>query len=86
MAALRTPDGSAPDALLVTDDGMRFWADGSWAIDRDLPLLVVNHASAEEWGMRSLADYIRKHFPDVPVRHLPQGCQYQAIVPSASAA
>ena len=83
MAALRAPDGSAPDTLLVTDDGMDFWAAGSWAIDRDLPLLVVNHASAEEWGMRSLAEYIRKHFPDVPVHHLAQGCQYEAITASA---
>ena len=81
MAALRTPDGTAPDALLVTDDGMRFWADGSWAIDRDLPLLVVNHATAEEWGMRSLAAYLREQFPGVLVQHLPQGCQYQAIGP-----
>ncbi|MGH2350792.1 MAG: Nif3-like dinuclear metal center hexameric protein [Chloroflexota bacterium] len=79
MAALRTADGAGPDALLVTDDGMRFWADGSWAIDRGLPLLVVNHASAEEWGMRSLAAYLQRQFPGVLVRHLPQGCQYQTI-------
>ncbi len=58
---------------------MRFWADGSRAIDRDLPLLVVNHAAAEEWGMRSLAAYLRAHFPGVPVRHLPQGCLYETI-------
>ena len=56
----------APDALLVTDDGIRFWADGSWAIDRDLPLLVVNHATAEEWGMRSLAVYLREAVPRRP--------------------
>jgi putative NIF3 family GTP cyclohydrolase 1 type 2 len=83
MAALRTPDGAAPDALLVTDDGMSFWADGSWAIDRGLPLLVVNHASAEEWGLRSLAAYLQRRFPGVPVRHLPQGCQYQTVGPGA---
>ncbi|HEX2186256.1 MAG TPA: Nif3-like dinuclear metal center hexameric protein [Chloroflexota bacterium] len=79
MAALRSPEGAGPDALLVTDDGMRFWADGSWAIDRDLPLLVVNHASAEEWGMRSLAAYLGAQFPSVPVRHLAQGCLYRTI-------
>jgi len=79
MAALRTPAGAAPDVLLVTDDGMRFWADGSWAIDRDLPLLIVNHASAEEWGMRSLAAYLQEHFPGVPVHHFPQGCLYQTL-------
>jgi putative NIF3 family GTP cyclohydrolase 1 type 2 len=79
MAALRGSDGAGPDALLVTDDGMKFWADGSWAIDRDLPLLVVNHATAEEWGMRSLAAYLRSHFPGVSVRHLSQGCVYEVV-------
>jgi putative NIF3 family GTP cyclohydrolase 1 type 2 len=82
MAALRAPDGAGPDALLVTDDGVRFWADGSWAIDRDLPLLVVNHASAEEWGMRSLAAYLQALFPQVPVRQFRQGCQYESITSS----
>ena len=86
MAALRTSDGVAPDALLVTDDGMRFWADGSWAIDRDLPLLVVNHATAEEWGMRSLAAYLRNQFPGVPVQHFPQGCLYRIEGGTRSAA
>jgi putative NIF3 family GTP cyclohydrolase 1 type 2 len=84
MAALRAPDGRGPDALLVTDDGIRFWADGSWAIDRDLPLLVVNHATAEEWGMRSLAGYLRERFPGVAVRHLSQGCQYETVGPDAT--
>jgi hypothetical protein len=84
MAALRAPDGRGPDALLVTDDGIRFWADGSWALDRDLPLLVVNHATAEEWGMRSLAAYLRRSFPGVPVHHLPQGCQYETVGPEGA--
>ena len=79
MAQLRASDGSGPDALLVTDDGMSFWADGSWALDRDLPLLVVNHATAEEWGMQSLATYLQVHFPGIPVHHFPQGCQYQSV-------
>ena len=79
MAQLHDQDGRYPDALLVTEDGMRFWADGSWAIDRGLPLLVVNHATAEEWGMQSLAEYLRTQFPGVPVRHFPQGCQYTSV-------
>jgi len=71
LATRRAPVGSAPGALFVTDDGICFWADGSWATDRDLPLLVVNHATADQWGMRSLGAYLRKHFPDVPIHHLP---------------
>ncbi|MDE2817598.1 MAG: Nif3-like dinuclear metal center hexameric protein [Chloroflexota bacterium] len=79
MARLRDEGGRYPDALLVTDDGMSFWRDGSWALDRDLPLLVVNHATAEEWGMQSLAEYLKARFPGIPVRHFPQGCQYTSI-------
>ena len=79
MAELQDQDGRYPDALLVTDDGMSFWRDGSWALDRDLPLLVVNHATAEEWGMGSLAEYLKVHFPGVPVQHFPQGCQYRSV-------
>ncbi len=79
MAQLQDKDGRRPDALLVTDDGMSFWRDGSWAQDRDLPLLVVNHATAEEWGMQSLAEYLKVQFPGVPVRHFPQGCQYSSV-------
>ncbi len=79
MARLRDREGRFPDALLVTDDGMSFWRDGSWALDRGLPLLVVNHATAEEWGMRSLAEYLKGQFPGVPVRHFPQGCQYTSV-------
>ena len=79
MAQLRDRDGRYPDTLLATDDGMSFWRDGSWALDRDLPLLVVNHATAEEWGMRSLAEYLKLHFSGVPVQHFPQGCQYRSV-------
>lgn len=79
MAQLQDQDGKLPDALLVTDDGMSFWRDGSWALDRGLPLLVVNHATAEEWGMHSLAEYLQIQFPGIPVRHFPQGCQYTTI-------
>ena len=79
MAQLQDQDGKYPDALLVTDDGMSFWKDGSWALDRGLPLLVVNHATAEEWGMQSLAEYLRVQFPGIPVRHFAQGCQYTSV-------
>jgi hypothetical protein len=63
----------------VTDDGIRFWQSGSWAMDAGLPLIVVNHATAEEWGMHSLAHYLSEQFPEVPVRFLPQGCMYRTV-------
>ncbi len=71
--------GLGADALIVTDDGIRYWKGGSWALDAGLPLLVVNHATAEEWGMQSLTRYLREQFPEVPIRHIPEGCMYRAF-------
>jgi putative NIF3 family GTP cyclohydrolase 1 type 2 len=67
------------EAAIVTDDGLRLWQGGAWAIDAGIPLIVVDHATAEEWAMRSLASYIAEQFPGVPVRHIQQGCLYRTI-------
>lgn len=73
MAVLGAADGRQPDCLIVTDDG--FWTsrDGCWALDAGLPLLVVNHGTAEEWGLANLARYLRSQWPEVPVHHIEQG-------------
>jgi len=68
-----------PDALIVTDDGMYFWAAGAWAIDLELPMLIVNHPTAEEWGIANLAQYLARQFTNVPVRHIHQGCMYDVV-------
>jgi len=68
------------DALLLTDDGMYFWGQAAWAIDLGLPILIVNHATAEEWGISNLAKYLARQFPDVPVHHISQGCMYGVVV------
>lgn len=67
------------DAMIMTDDGMSYWSAGSQAVDAGIPLVVVNHAAAEEWGIRNLAKYIARTFPEVPVQHIPMGCLYQIL-------
>lgn len=67
------------DAALVSDDGSSYWKWGSWAIDRGMALLAVNHATAEEWGIENLSQHIAETFPGVPVRFLPHGCGYQFV-------
>jgi putative NIF3 family GTP cyclohydrolase 1 type 2 len=79
MASLRDESGRAPDALIVTDDGMLFWKDGHWAIDRGIPLIIVNHATSEDFGMKDLASELAEVFPDVPSHHLMQGCQFRTM-------
>ena len=66
------------DAIIGSDDGMRYWADGSWALDRKLPLVLVNHCVSEEPGMKNLAAYISKQF-GVKAIHIPQGSMYRTV-------
>jgi len=67
------------DVILVTDDGTRTPESGQWSLDSGTPLIVVNHPTSEEPGMRTLARYIQEKFPDIPVKHIPVGCVYKTI-------
>ena len=67
------------DLAISVDDTVRAWIAGEWCHDTGKPLIVVNHNVAEEPGMVTLADHLRKAFPDIPVTHIPQGCSYQSI-------
>ncbi|MFZ2653467.1 MAG: Nif3-like dinuclear metal center hexameric protein [Victivallales bacterium] len=88
ISRLSLGTGAATDVLLarslggeaatVSDDYLAICRIGSLAIDVDFPLIVVNHAASEEWGVVELAKYCKKTF-DIPVHFLPQGCQYETI-------
>lgn len=67
------------DVLVLTDDGTRLWESAQWAEDTDVPIIVVNHATAEEPGIRELAKYLQVTFPKVPVHMVERGCLYRAI-------
>lgn len=68
------------DLLVLTDDGVRTWELGQWARDTGVAALLVNHATAEEPGMRSLAQWLAERV-DVPVHHVPCGCMYRSVLP-----
>lgn len=59
------------DCILATDDGLSTTAGGLWSLDLGIPVLVVNHATAELPGMMAMVGYIEQHFPGVPVTYLP---------------
>jgi len=67
------------DVLLITDDGTRLWDASQWALDSDIPLIIVNHSTSEEPGMRTLAIYIQEKFPNIPVKEIPVGCIYKTV-------
>jgi len=68
------------DVLLVTDDPFQTTAKGGWCRNMGLPVMIVSHATAEEWGVANLARYLRQQFPEVPVEHFPQGCFYDVVM------
>ena len=61
----------APDVVLATDDGISTTAAGLWSLDLGIPMLVVNHATAELPGMMALVGYVERHFPGIPAQYLP---------------
>jgi hypothetical protein len=67
------------DMAICADDGIWYWRDGGYAIDNDIPLLVVHHHVAEEAGLMNLAKRLMSAFPAVPVHHIPERCMYTTI-------
>ena len=67
------------DLAICTDDGIDYWRDGGFAIDMDIPIIVVNHMVSEEIGVQRLAETLSRQFPTIPVRHIKQRCMYRLV-------
>jgi putative NIF3 family GTP cyclohydrolase 1 type 2 len=67
------------DMALAIDDRIKTWSEPVWAEDSGYPVVVINHGTSEEWGVRRLAEIIAAGHPGRPVRLLPQGCGYRWI-------
>ncbi|MDO8587187.1 MAG: Nif3-like dinuclear metal center hexameric protein [Armatimonadota bacterium] len=72
--------GLGADVIIGSDDGMRYWYSGAWSLEQGTPLIIVNHPTAEEPGIRNLADYLETQFRQVKTVFIPQGCMYTTIV------
>lgn len=66
------------DVIVATEDSMRYWERGSWALDIGLPLVIVNHTTAEEPGLMQLAKYLTDQF-GVKATFLEQGAIFQTV-------
>ena len=67
------------DAVITVDDVIRSWTEGSHAESTGTPLLAVNHGVSEEPGMVTLAAFLKRKFPAIPVVHVKQGCSYRCF-------
>lgn len=68
-----------PDIFISIDDVVRTWTQTAYATDTGNPLIVINHGTSEEMGMRMLNSIISNKFPDIETIHFNQGCTYKWI-------
>ena len=68
-----------PDLVVAIDDTIRTWTQTTFAEDTGNPLVVINHGTAEESGMRLLNQHLSQNIPELDFIHLNQGCTYRWI-------
>ncbi len=68
-----------PDLFISIDDTVRTWTQTAYASDTGDPLIVINHGTSEEMGMRMLNKIIKEKFPGIETIHFNQGCTYKWI-------
>lgn len=68
-----------PELSIAIDDTVRTWTQTSFAEDTGDPLVVINHGTSEEMGMRMLNQFLTRSIPGQEFVHLNQGCTYRWI-------
>ena len=71
--------GRKPDMFVAIDDSIRTWCQTTHASDTGAPLVVVNHGTSEEFGMRALQRHLTEAFQEFDSVHFPQGCGYRWV-------
>lgn len=67
------------DLAIAIDDSVSTWVQTTYAEDTGRPLILVNHGTTEEFGVRELSDQLNQSLEFHEVIHFPQGCSYHWI-------
>lgn len=67
------------DLSIAIDDPIRTWLQTYYAEDTGNPLIIVNHGTSEENGVRMLNAHLKEVFKSKEVIHFNQGCGYKWI-------
>ena len=70
-------DLGAELCISITDTA-RTWIHGEFARDTGLPLLVIDHGTSEDCGVRALQEYLAQRLP-VPCVVYPQGAGFETV-------
>jgi putative NIF3 family GTP cyclohydrolase 1 type 2 len=69
----------APGLFIALDDVVRTWTQTVFAKDTGWPLVVINHGTSEEAGVRKLSEHLKTTYPERKVIHYAQGCTYEWV-------
>lgn len=67
------------DLAIAIDDSIHTWTHTTFAEDTGRPLVVVNHGTTEEFGMRELSVQLNRALDLYETIHFKQGCSYKWI-------
>jgi putative NIF3 family GTP cyclohydrolase 1 type 2 len=70
-----------PDMYVVVDDKIRNWIQTPFAEDSGRPLVMINHGTSEEYGMRLLQLHLADRYPSYETVHYRTGFTYDWITP-----
>ena len=59
------------DVCIVSDDGINNWIAVQWAMDNNIPLLIVNHMACEAPGIKNMAKFLNNKFEDIEFKYIP---------------
>lgn len=65
------------DMAIAIDDSVSTWKQTTFAKDTGRPLVVVNHGTTEEFGMKELSVQLGKSMAPLETVHFKQGCTYK---------
>jgi len=65
------------DLAIAIDDSINTWTQTTFAEDTGRPLVVVNHGSTEEFGMKELSVQLNNVVDQYETLHFKQGCSYR---------
>lgn len=71
------------DMRIAIDDSVRTWTQTYFAEDTGNPLIIINHGTSEENGMKLFNAFLGNEFPDFEVVHFDQGCGYRWVMPDS---
>ena len=71
--------GIEADLRIAIDDSVKTWTQTYFAHDTGNPLIIINHGTAEEYGIRILNAHLKEVFKNIDVIHFNQGCGYRWI-------